>query len=182
MSKTREEYIQFNDFEGALMRFNETNARWKKHWFNACVEIANRCKSWHKKYSFYSNPNLLIVKADKEAKEQNKNLSYVYLIKMYDDEDDYVFLKCGKANDVNVRLRTLSKQAYKREDVQIERVEIIKTWELPSSHLAESFEQAVHDYLSKLYENIPNDRYYPQTLTEQQFAELEKRYEIIRAF
>ena len=131
------------------------------------------------------NEELVIEKAKKTVARVIKKYdgtSNVYLIKMFDTDGDYVFLKGGKADDITKRLRDLSRQEYKRDNVQIDRVEIIKTWELPNSHLAESFEQALHAYLCNFFDNIPNDRYYPKELTAEQFAELDRRHEIICSF
>lgn len=181
---TSSSYITNNDFEGAKERFVSANSRWKQHWFNTCVEIAKNCKVWFDKY-ILDPVNLTITEIVKKAKSVIKNCnetSNVYLIKMFDVNDRYVFLKGGKADNVSRRLRDLSRQEYKRDNIQISRVEIIKTWELPNSHLAESFEQALHAYLCNFFENIPNDRYYPTELTEEQFSELDRRYEIIQNF
>ena len=177
-------YISNNDFEGARERFATSNARWKQHWFDTCSEIVKNCKTWLDKY-ILDPVNLTIteiVKKTKAAIKKHAGTSNVYLIKMFDIDNKYVFLKGGKADDVSKRLRDLSNQEYKRDNVRILRVEIVKTWELPNSHLAESFEQALHAYLCKFYDNNPNDRYYPTELTEEQFAELDRRYEIFCNF
>lgn len=188
MAKSATQCVNTNDFMEALARFNMANARWKEHWFNACEKITKKCKEWANKYTL-NRATLTIEKMVKKAKEtvrkvmrKHNGASYVYLIKMFDDAGQYVFLKGGKADSVSKRLKDLSKTEYKRDGVQINRVEIIKTWELPSSHLAESFEQALHAYLCQFFDNIPNDRYHPQELTEEQFAELDRRHKIISSF
>ena len=50
MSKSMEWYVENNDFEGALERFESTNARWKGAWFETCEQIFNKCKEWAKTY------------------------------------------------------------------------------------------------------------------------------------
>ena len=188
MAKSSTTYINENDFEGAKARFEQSTARWKQHWFDTCMEIFENCAEWGKKY-ILDPVNRTITAVIEKAKKtisrvikKHDGTSNVYLIKMFDTDGDYVFLKGGKADDITKRLRDLSRQEYKRDNVQIDRVEIIKTWELPNSHLAESFEQALHAYLCNFFDNIPNDRYYPQELTAEQFAELDRRHEIICSF
>lgn len=181
--KTALDYIVANDFEGAKQKFDASNSRWKKHWFDACFQIAERVKEWATKYIF--DPVALTIekittRARKSAPKKPGE-SNVYLIKMFDDLDEYAFLKVGKANDLRERLSTLSRQLYRRSNTQIARVEILKTWTLPSNHLAESFEQALHHYLSGLFTNIPNDRYDPVELTPEQLGELDRRYELMTA-
>ena len=183
-TKTAIDYIVENDFEGAKAKFDKANARWKKHWFDTCVRIAEKVKEWATKYLF--DPVALtiveIVRKVKKAISKKNGESYVYLIKMFDDCDSYVFLKAGKANDLKERFNTLGKELYKRSNTQIERLEVLSTWKLPDSHLAEAFEQTIHSYLSKLFIHIPNDRYEPVELNETHFAELNRRYELMAAF
>ena len=43
-------YVNNNDFEGAVERWKNTNARWKTSWFNTCCKIFAKCKEWAKTY------------------------------------------------------------------------------------------------------------------------------------
>ena len=47
---SRQDYINDNDFEGALYRFENTNIRWKKHWWEALETIYSKVKSLARKY------------------------------------------------------------------------------------------------------------------------------------
>lgn len=182
-TKTAMDYIVENDFEGAKLKFDTSNSRWRKHWFDTCYRIAQKVKSWATKYIF--DPVALTIeeigKHIKKIAPKKAGESHVYLIRMYDDSDKYVFLKAGKANDLKDRLRDLSKHLYRRSNTQIARVEILRTWTLPSNHLAESFEHALHHYLSGLFENIPNDRYDPVELTPAHMSEIDRRFELMTA-
>lgn len=183
MAKSASAYVASNDFEGAKARFDSANGRWRKHWFDACYQIAQKVKDWATKYIF--DPIALTIEAitqrAKKIAPKQPSESHVYLIKMFDNCGKYVFLKAGKANDLRERLGNLSKHKYKRSDTQIANIEILKTWTLPSNHLAESFEQALHHYLSSLFVNIPNDRYDPVELTDEQMCEIDRRYELMTA-
>ena len=49
-NKSMDWYVANNDFEGALARFESTNARWKGAWFETCEQIFNKCAEWAKEY------------------------------------------------------------------------------------------------------------------------------------
>lgn len=172
-------FIANEDFEGAKEKFDNANARWRGHWFNACATIAKRCSEWATKYLI--DPICMTITAigqfvKKRAPKQNDEESHVYLIRMFDEDGNHVYNKVGKANNLNQRLSTLSRQLYRRSGIQIGRVEIIKTWTLATNHLAESFEQLLHSIMSKKYENIPNDRYTPALLSANEVAEMDRVY------
>ena len=178
-------YISSNNITGAYERFLSAYSNWKDHWWETVETIYKNSAEWAKKYILDPIKRTLTAIGERVRIRNIKahsGASYVYLIKMFDDNNQYVFLKGGKADDIRKRLSNLSRQEYKRDDVQISRVEIINTWELPNSHLAECFEQALHDYLCRFFEHIPNDRYYPHELTTEQFAELDRRHEIVCSF
>lgn len=173
-------YIEDNDFEGAIYRFYNTNSRWRRYWFEVCYEIATNDKKWFLLYTFYPSELKILAAEPTEDIFPNQRGNLVYLIKMFDKNNEYVFLKGGKTIHLKQRMKKLSDYTYKRENVQISRVEIIKTWELPREHLAESFEQTLHDYFcKKKLQHFPKDRFTPILVTEEDFIELNRRYEVI---
>lgn len=172
-------YIQNEDFEGALERFNNARSNWKPHWFDVCATIAKTCSEWATKYLL--DPVRMTITAigqyvKKRVPKNNDAESHVYLIEMYDDEGNHVYNKVGKANNLKQRLSTLSRQFYARSGIQIASIRIIKTWDLATNHLAESFEQLLHSIMCKKYENIPNDRYTPVALPADEVAEMDRLY------
>jgi hypothetical protein len=181
MKKTSTEYINDNDFEGAKERFDSSNRRWKDYWFETCLTIAENCKEWAEKY-IIDPIKRTIEKIVQTITANDNKQSCVYLIKMFDSSGRYVFLKGGKTDNLLLRMKQLSSTVYSRSNTIIRNVEIIKVWELPSSHLAECFEQALHHYLASFLTHIPNDRYSPTELTDEHFVELNRRYEIIKGF
>lgn len=180
MAKSSTIYIQQNDFEGAKERFENANKQWKQHWFDTCATIAKKAKEWLEIY-ILDPIKLTITKIYKTTKDYVSN-SYVYLIKMFDDKDNYIFLKAGKADNPKERFSTLSKNFYKRDNIQITKVIPLRVWGMPNNHLAQAFEQIVHSYLSSLFQNIPNDRYAPVEITEEIFNEIERKYELMTNF
>lgn len=180
MKKTSKQYIETNDFVGAKERFDRAYRNWKEYWFDTCYTIAKNCKEWFTKYVFDPIEKTISPLRNKINKN-NHGCAYVYLIKMFDTNGNYIYLKGGKTNNLERRYYELSRNYYKIEGVQISRVEEIKTWELPTEHLAESFEQLVHAYFEKFLENTPKDRWTPIIPSEKDFEEIEKRYKIINS-
>lgn len=178
--KTARQYIEANDFEGAKERFDRAYCNWKEHWFEACYTIAQNCKEWLKRYVLDPIEKTITPLRNKINKN-NFGCAFVYLIKMFDTNNDYIYLKCGKTNDLKRRYYELSRTHYKVENIQILKVEEVKTWQLPTEHLAESFEQLVHAYFEKFLENIPKDRWTPIELSNKDFEEIENRYNIINS-
>lgn len=181
MSKSAKQYIADNDFEGAKERFDNANIRWYKYWFEVCQTIAFNDKEWLTKYLF-DTTEMTIVSVVKSTTTTDEKESFVYLVKLFDVNNDYVFLKGGKTMNPKKRFKELSKYHYKRQDVHIGSVEIIKMWKMPSEHLAESFEQLLHSYFSKFLQHFRNDRFIPTEITAEDFEELEKRYQTICSF
>lgn len=175
MAKSARMCIDTNDFKEAKSRFDNAYSNWKEHWFNTCYKIAQNCQEWFKEYGFdFDEINVFPLK--KRMSNNNLINSYVYLIKMFDDNGQYVYLKIGKTVNLKRRYRELRNTRYADGTNVIWTTEI-KTWELPSDFLATSFEHILHHYLStQNLENIPNDRWTPTELTEEQFKKIEEKY------
>ena len=98
---TRQDYINDNDFEGALHRFETTNIRWKKHWWAALEEIYSKVKTLARKYIL--DAENMIVKVVKQVADTIISLvnngdeegEKVYLFKFYDEEGNLQFSKVG---------------------------------------------------------------------------------------
>ena len=184
-NKSAKEYISSNDFEGAKARFDKSYKQWKQHWFDTCYAIAQKVKTWATKYIF--DPiNLTITAIAEKVKKviSKKNTeSHVYLIKMFDENGSYRYLKAGKANVLKDRFNQLNDKLYKQpEVVQISRLEILKTWVLPNEKLAEAFENIIHSYLGSIFTHVPKDRYHPIEVTADHIAEIDRKYELMTAF
>ena len=180
MNYSANDFIRNNDFEGAKEKLEQARPRWIQHWFDTCEIIFNSCAEWSKKYILDPiNRIITKIKNNRIVKNVYEGVSHTYIIKMYDDNNNYVFLKVGKANDVDVRMRQLCKKGY--VDTNIEDVEILKTWELPAPELAEMLEKYIQYKLKQKYTRIPNDRFVPIELSSEQMVELENYYNAIIA-
>jgi hypothetical protein len=160
--KSYDDYVDNNDFEGAKKRFEAANGRWRRHWLEACIEIMNKCQEWATKY-LIDPIKMTITKIARSIKTAVKDSGHpcVYLIRMFDTDGTFRFLKIGKTNCLQRRLGELSKYHYSISNVTIGYVEVIKTWDLATDALAEACEKAMQHYFNKHYQNIPNDRYAP---------------------
>lgn len=179
-AKSAIQCIETNDFEEAKSRYDNARIMWVRHWFDTCYTIAKNNRHLFKQYVFDTDEARITTLSSAKINKRNGGEAYVYLIKMYDLEDNFVYLKGGKTNNLERRFYELGRQHYKREDLHISRVEEVKSWCLPSEHLAESFEQLLHAYFAKFLENTPNDRWTPIDIAEDDYAELERRYQIIK--
>ena len=179
-AKSAIQCIETNDFEEAKLRYDNARIMWVRHWFDTCYTIAKNNRHIFKQYVFDTDEARITALSSAKINKRNGGEAYVYLIKMYDLEDNFVYLKGGKTNNLERRFYELGRQHYKREDLHISRVEEVKSWCLPSEHLAESFEQLLHAYFAKFLENTPNDRWTPTDIAEDDYAELERRYQIIK--
>jgi hypothetical protein len=182
-SESKIDLIKTNNLEMCYTKFRNARSNWKEHWWDGVVTIYNNSADWATKYALDLVNRILIPlvqKLKKAVAKKGDGTSNVYLIKMFDNLGRYVYLKAGKANVVSTRLADLAKYHYKREDVQIGSVELICSWNLPNSHLAESFEQLLHSYLSERFRHVPNDRYVPPCdLYQEDFAEFDRRHQLI---
>lgn len=186
-AKSAQEYLNDNDFEGAKYRFDNTTQRWKKHWFNICVEIMNKCKEWGEKYIIdpiaqtivRAINKKLITKSTKVVPIDNDGKSCVYLIKLFADNKEH-FLKCGKApkNAVS-RWKQIIGYPYQRPySVTIDSIEPIKTWEFSTEGQAIDFETIVRNYLKTKLRHYPKDRFEPYTPTDNDIQEIDNLYQI----
>lgn len=107
------DYINSNDFEGAVSRLNSTSKRWKGEWYKVCETIFNQCKEWAKKYvldpiakEVRKLTNLKSViptirKSDISLAEgcvihnNEKNTQKCYLIEFFNDKDESICSKVG---------------------------------------------------------------------------------------
>jgi hypothetical protein len=163
MSKSAQDYISHNDFEGALKRYEEASGRWKPHWFATCETIYNSCTEWVSKYIIDPIAKTItkVVKAIR-SKIVSVSNPCTYLIKMYDTDNNFVYVKIGKADNLKRRMGQLENYTYLRENTQIGRIEVVKTWEFANNDLAASFESFIHSKIKELYpkiRHIPNDRF-----------------------
>lgn len=134
MTHSRQYYIDNNDFEGAKERLDNTNDRWRSHWYETCVEIFNACTEWSKKYVL--DP---IAKAVRKLttikvfapKVRNEDITFsegcviqsnedraekCYLIEFFDENKNSICSKVGTTiRTIQQRVREeLSSKTYKK--------------------------------------------------------------------
>lgn len=178
-------YIKENDFEGCLERFDNARKNWREHWFKTLQTIYNNCKDWAKKYILDPIEKSIIVIADQikktvVKKEENKNNnSHTYLINMYDENENLVFTKIGKADNLKRRFKQLLKHQYKNSNAPIARIEPLKIFECPNDDLAQVLESLIRNLFRKSHDFIPNDRFKPFEPTQEEWKEMERFHELV---
>lgn len=166
--KSIKQCIKQGDLITALYNYENTSANWKKRWFDACYEIAQKTKdvlsSIIKQYIFDPVEKTITKIAEQVKKTVSKkcqNGSHTYLIKMFDENGKHVFTKIGKADNLKRRMSEFVNHKYKRQNKIISAVEIIKEYHLPSDDLTQVLESFMRNYFRKnrKEEFYPNDRF-----------------------
>ena len=173
--------IIHNDFEGAKARFENANARWKKHWLTTCQTIANNNPHLAERYEFDFDTLTIKVLSITPARttirrcgemaipmnylpccgEDVKGQQTAYLFKFYtSDRTIPIFSKIGTtAKSVNERLRDEIGEYRKKFDIQsVDICKIYDCGEMP----AESYESFLRAVLMKKFPNSwhKNDRFF----------------------
>ena len=108
------EFVLNGDFISSKCKLESSNNRWKQYWFDCCVEISEIYTEFKEQYSF-DEEHLVIVKIEKNIitskkignphnYELNVQNNYFYLIKFYDENDNFLRSKVGTTT------RTLNKR------------------------------------------------------------------------
>jgi hypothetical protein len=204
MAKSSTTYINENDFEGAKIRFERANLRWKRHWFETCVEIAKKCKIWFEKYVFDAT-TLTITEIKKQVRKKCQqiatNLFQIqngveiefadnygedvdgveksYLFKFFiEDNKEFYFTKIGtSARSCLNRLKDEIRYYRNKSGFNISKVKverIINCGEMP----AEGFESFCRSMLIKKYPGTwkKNDRFFGVDIPVNEFDKLWTMY------
>lgn len=100
---------------------------------------------------------------------------------MYNENDEWIFTKIGKSNNVIKRFQKLERQYYAAQDVQIMRVEPIHIFDVKNDDLAQVLESFFRNLFRKTRDFIPNDRFKPFTPSEEEWKEMERYYKLVCA-
>lgn len=181
MSSLRNSLVYHNDLEGCYQKYIDACDRWRDYWWEGVVIIFQKSNKWLAMYVLDTkNKKLLHISAHKTIKIPRavKGNSYVYITRLIDKYGHYKQLKAGKANSINERFSQILYTYYESGNYTVDNLELIHYWALPSEQLAYSFENLVHNYLSKHYRHYRNDRYDPVELTTEDFIELNNLYQV----
>lgn len=175
-SNTMNWYVVNNDFEGAVERWLNTSANWKKKWFQTCETIFNNCKEWAKTYILNPIDNSIKKIHGILTKRKSKYSDIIqvaegvdlldnakekcYLFSFFDDKDNLVCSKIGTTTrTVRERLKEeLNSSTYK--NIGCIRAVINKVYdcgELPAEGLESYFRAS---YIKKYPQSFKkNDRF-----------------------
>jgi hypothetical protein len=184
----RYEYLNNNDLLGAYGRYNETIARWKDYWWEAVETIYNSAKEWTKHFIIDSVNRILkrITRGRLPMINSQGYLEYqveadgcgAYLVKHFDSDNKPLWIKCGKADDVQKRLI----QHFKKDYRDIAQTGIVLGWfPCKNSNHALSMEDVIRNYFEqKGFELLGKDRFPKLTeISEADLNELNRRAKIL---
>lgn len=118
-------------------------------------------------------------KMNEEIKTWKESKCLVYIINMYDENDNWIFTKVGKSKNLLKRFQTLERQYYIKDNIQITHIEPICIFKVENDDLAQALESFIRYLFKKTREFIPNDRFKPFEISEEEWKELERYYELV---
>jgi hypothetical protein len=175
MARNWKWYVENDDFEGALDRFNNAYKNWKDHWFEVCQTIFENSSEWAKKYIL--NPiEKTISKISNFKRIYKDGKACAYVVKVWDYAEECFWLKIGKANDLEKRYKNDKKYAL---------VEVYNVYNFESGDVAQSMENILRTFFKKEFpqSHKPLDRFEEKciaNITEEMWKILEKKAEEIK--
>ena len=177
MAKSREDYLNNNDFEGALIRYEITTGRWKKYWWEALEAIFHKVESLAHKYVL--DPIKMIVTKltgvqqiiwENDTQQLNYDLNghqTLYYFVFYDRRTgEKLFDKIGTttrlaSKRLNEEIRYYNNHGF---DIGLVRVKLLKDC---GENPAESYESFLRSILTKKFPNTwkKNDRFFGADIT-----------------
>ena len=163
-SYAQQDYINHNDLKGAYARFTSAYRNWKDHWWSVVVEIWDRCKEWAKDYVLDTVKRVLLPRLVKRGRKSLANVEYecdaygmgAYIVQHYDAQDEPLWTKVGKANDVHKRLNEHLTKDYRG---LAKRAVCLAFYPATSEDHALSIENVLRHHFNKEYPLLGNDRF-----------------------
>lgn len=165
-SIAQQKYIDKNDLEGAYNRYATAYRNWKEHWWSVVEEIWKTCTEWAKK--FILDPVAKVLQKREEAKcrgrKSDAQIMYeceargmgAYIVKHYDSENNLLWTKVGKADNVVKRLREHLKKDYKGVAVF---AKCVGFYSAKNSDHALSIENVLRNHFNKNHALLGHDRF-----------------------
>ena len=163
-SIAQQDYINRNDLNGAYKRFVSAYRNWKDHWWAVVVEIWDRCKEWAKDYVLDVLNRTLLPKLIKRGRKSIANVEYecdaygmgAYVVQHFDAQDNPLWIKVGKANDVHKRLNEHLTKDYRGN---AKRAVCLCFYPAKSDNHALSIENVLREHFNKEHYLLGNDRF-----------------------
>lgn len=168
---TAKQYIETNDFEGALKRFYEAKKRWKAHWFNVCQTIYNNSPEWAKKYVLdpikQTIEKIINFVWGKKRKDRiyydgiapmGEGTQQFYLIELLNENNELVYSKIGTTTRFTNKRMFEHLSYYKDEGVKY--IVVKRLWDCGAEQ-AEYIESLFRSHYMRKYPNTwkQNDRF-----------------------
>lgn len=186
-SIAQQKYIDKNDLEGAYKRFVTTYANWKDHWWAVVEEIWNTCKDWAKR--FVLDPVNRVLRSREVIKcrgrKSDAQVAYLceahgtgaYIVKHYDKDNNLLWTKVGKADNVEKRLREHLKKDYKGTAVF---AQCVAFYPCKDPDHALSMENLLRSHFNKKHGLLGHDRF-PDLMevTAEDLATLDEKAKVL---
>lgn len=166
--KSYNDYVNTNDFEGAVERHETANKRYRDYWWQCVTEIFTKCAEWAKRYILDPITQTVKKLVTNRSKIDLKELStlpqgnYLYIITLIDKDNSRVWDKIGTTNNLYRRMKEhLYNKSYKQagvKDIVIKQFFDISNYTFDVTEL----ESKIRTYLrKKLGDNnyLKNDRF-----------------------
>jgi len=194
MAKSLKEYIAQNDLEGAYLRYQNANAKWREHWWSGVVEIFNSCKEFASQFILDLENKVLrpIIEKVKNVKSKiinrdvpiiekgdfsNCHGEQVYFFKFFNEADEILWTKIGTTAKSYFDRCKREIYDYNRKGHGVAKViidNVLNCGDIP----AESYESFLRAMLIKEYPNTwhRNDRFFCTDIPVERFNTLCKIY------
>lgn len=124
MKKSYKQYVETNDFEGAVERYETATKRYSDYWWECVVEIFNKGAEWAKKYIIDPIAKTVKKLLTRRSLPKHKELdeippgNYLYIITLVDKENQRVWDKIGTTKNIARRMQEhLYNKVYKNAGV-----------------------------------------------------------------
>lgn len=188
MQKSAELCIMENDLDTAFKRYQNTNKRWKGHWFETCLTIFNKSQKWAAKYTIdivnkvitkikvATSSNHIIWNTEKLTYEKGSELCY--LVELLGKNGNLIATKIGTTTRT-IDGRMKEHLRYYAKD-GVETIRINRVWDCGKVE-AEGFESYFRAIAIK---NFPktwkkNDRFMKVAISTDYADELFNQYQAI---
>ncbi|MBQ8792962.1 MAG: hypothetical protein IJZ62_05120 [Clostridia bacterium] len=183
---TMVEYKQNNDLMGAYARYQSAGATWKSRWWAVVEEIYYSCEEWAKRYVIDPIKHIIkrVYKSRKNFLADNMIFDCevegcgAYVVQHFDENDNLLWTKCGKADDGKKRLLQHFTQDYK--DIAAFGI-CLKWYPCKNANHALTVENLIRDHFEKKgCELLGNDRFGGlEIITAEDWAAIQRNVDIV---
>lgn len=188
MATKYEEWVLSGNLKEAFSKWEQSNKRWKNHWYDCCLEIYNGkvCRKSHKQKFIFDSESKTIVKRKfeiaeeqifyngcKEIENPNCDKELLYFIIMRDKDDKAIYYKVGTTTRKMESRMKEHLEYYEGEGVY--KIEIDKVYDCGTIP-AEGLESYIRAKMIKIHPNAfkKNDRFIADEVVKLDLEKIDK--------